>query len=341
MTRLRVAVAVLAALACLVTGCASTSSTASDVTPSAATFVGFPLDVPIERPHAQLVDDTGQPYDVWKRTKGEVTMLYVGYTHCPDLCPMTLATIARALDRLPAADRHKVATLFVTADPARDTPARLHEWLGRFSPDIRGLTGSPAQLRAVYTALGMPPPAVSSGDPDSIEHAASVYLFGHDDVARLAYDPTVTVSGLAADLEQVLAGHKPQPVDDSTLLATGGTGRLGLLRVVGAFLDTAPGGTAHLTLTMGSDSADGDTLQQVSGPGGSPGQLQLDGHSVATIAVPGEGKGPLVLSGTSGVLLHLPATATRQQAVDVRLTFADGGTMLVRVPIRPERHSGP
>lgn len=318
------------------TACGTTDNTAAARPAPAATFAGFPLDVPVPRPHARLVDDTGQPYDLWARTHGEVTMLYVGYTHCPDLCPLIMATVARALDKLPAGDRDRIATVFVTADPARDTPAQLHSWLGRFSPDIRGLTGSRAELTRVYTDLGMPAPVLEQpNDPDSIEHAASLYVFGHDDVARLAYDATTTVAGLAGDLREVLAGERPPATDDSTLAATGGTSRLGLLRVVGAFLDTAPDGTAQLTLTAGSDGDTGDSLVQVSGPDGVRGQLRHDGRQVGSVTIPALEQGPITLRGPSAVVLDLPPAAARQGAVDLRLTFKHAGTMLIRVPIRP------
>lgn len=318
------------------TACGTTDNTAAARPAPAPTFAGFPLDVPVPRPHAQLVDDSGKPYDLWARTHGEVTLLYVGYTHCPDLCPLIMATVARALDRLPASDRDRIATVFVTADPARDTPAQLHGWLARFSPDIRGLTGTRAELTRVYTDLGMPAPALEQADnPDSIEHAASLYVFGRDDVARLAYDATTTVGGLAGDLREVLAGERPPATDDSTLAATGGTGRLGLLRVVGAFLDVAPDGTAQLTMTAGSDGDTGDALEQVSGPDGVRGQLRSGGRSVDAVTIPALDKGPITLHGPSAVVLDLPAAAARESAVDLRLTFRHAGSMLIRVPIRP------
>jgi protein SCO1/2 len=80
--------------------------------------------------------------------RGKYLLVYFGYTYCPDLCPTGLDGIAHALDQL-GPDAHKVQPLFITVDPARDTPEKLKEYIASFSPEIAGLTGTPDQIASV------------------------------------------------------------------------------------------------------------------------------------------------------------------------------------------------
>ena len=82
---------------------------------------------------------------------GKYLLVYFGYTYCPDLCPTGLESIARTLDEL-GADAKKVQPVFITVDPARDTPAKLKEYVASFHPDIIALTGTPEQIAAVARA---------------------------------------------------------------------------------------------------------------------------------------------------------------------------------------------
>jgi protein SCO1/2 len=80
--------------------------------------------------------------------RGKYMLVYFGYTYCPDLCPTGLQSIAHALDQL-GPDAAKVKPIFITIDPARDTPAKLKEYDASFHPDIVGLTGTPEQIASV------------------------------------------------------------------------------------------------------------------------------------------------------------------------------------------------
>ena len=86
------------------------------------------------KPDFTLTDTSGHPYDFRARTQGQLTLLFFGYTHCPDVCPITLATIAGALNNLPG---HAVTVVFVTTDPARDTTSRLRSWLDGYDTELR------------------------------------------------------------------------------------------------------------------------------------------------------------------------------------------------------------
>ncbi len=98
----------------------------------------------------ELVDQTGRTVTD-RDLHGRFMLIYFGYTHCVDVCPIDLAVQGQAIEDL-GPDADKVASVFVTVDPARDTPAVLADWLTSFRPGTIGLTGSEAQVRAVASA---------------------------------------------------------------------------------------------------------------------------------------------------------------------------------------------
>lgn len=77
---------------------------------------------PFEKPGYTLTDTQARPYDIRKETEGYLTLLYIGYTHCPDVCPTHMAGLSAVMKKLPADVTRKIKVVFVTADPARDTP---------------------------------------------------------------------------------------------------------------------------------------------------------------------------------------------------------------------------
>src|SRR3982750_1080321 len=101
---------------------------------------------PLPKPRFVLTDTSGAPFDFWNRTQGSVTLLFFGYTECPDQCPLHMAKIGVALKSLPPGVADQVKPVFVTTDPARDTPAVLRRWLDHFDPHFVGLTGTEAAL---------------------------------------------------------------------------------------------------------------------------------------------------------------------------------------------------
>jgi protein SCO1 len=123
----------------------------------------------------------GQGQTVTDRSfRGKYMLVYFGYTHCPDVCPTTLSDIAAALKQLgPKAQR--IVPIFITVDPARDTPAVMERYASLFSPRIVGLSGSPAQIAAVageyhvYSAKHVTGPGP---DDYSMDHSSVIYLMG-------------------------------------------------------------------------------------------------------------------------------------------------------------------
>src|SRR5262249_42956371 len=97
---------------------------------------------PLAKPRFVLTDTSGAPFDFWTRTLGSVTLLFFGYTNCPDQCPMHMANIGQALKRLPPEVADHVQLVFVTTDPARDTPAVLRRGRDSFGKRFVGAAGT-------------------------------------------------------------------------------------------------------------------------------------------------------------------------------------------------------
>ena len=116
--------------------------------PSAPDFRGSVLSEPVEVPDFALIDEGGQPFH-FSNQRGNVVLLFFGYTSCPDICPTTLATWRRVYEAL-GDDVERVRFLFVTVDPERDTPERLGLHVNAFNPDFVGLTGPQDELEALY-----------------------------------------------------------------------------------------------------------------------------------------------------------------------------------------------
>ncbi|MGN6128975.1 MAG: SCO family protein [Nocardioidaceae bacterium] len=117
---------------------------------------GVVLPTPYDVPHVRLTDTAGAPYTLDSDSTAPVTLVFFGYTSCPDICGVVLANLTSALNRLAPADRAKVDVLFVTTDPARDDPRTLRAYLDRFDPGFEGLTGPLSRLVAAGEALGVP-----------------------------------------------------------------------------------------------------------------------------------------------------------------------------------------
>jgi protein SCO1 len=157
---------------------------------------------PLAKPRFVLTDTSGAPFDFWKRTQGSVTLLFFGYTYCPDQCPMHMANIGVALKKLPAGTADQVKLVFVTTDPARDTPLQLRRWLDNFDKHFVGLTGTEAALEAVQKSAGVPP-ANKTGPRNgnySLAHANFVIAYTKDNLAHVIYPGGVSKDDWTHDL---------------------------------------------------------------------------------------------------------------------------------------------
>ena len=173
------------------------------VTPADA-WKGTLLEHPVARPDFSLTDTSGAPFSFGTQTAGELTILFYGYTHCPDVCPLTMVTLAQALDEAQVAAR----VVFVTTDPARDTPERLRSWLDNFDPRFVGLTGSEAAVDEAQKLVGMSPAIREAPDANgnyAVGHGAGVYVFTPDDQAHLVYPSGTRQEEWVNDLPRIAA----------------------------------------------------------------------------------------------------------------------------------------
>jgi protein SCO1/2 len=153
-----------------------------------------------------LTDTAGASFDVWNRTQGVVTLLFFGYTNCPDQCPMHMSNIGTALKRLPPDVVDQVKLLFVTTDPSRDSPAALRGWLDSFDRRFIGLTGTDAALEVMQRAMGIFPARKGEvrNQNYAVAHANFVAAFTKDNLAHVIYPGGITSEDWAHDLPQLV-----------------------------------------------------------------------------------------------------------------------------------------
>lgn len=161
------------------------------------------LSQPLELGEFALIDQNGQTFDAG-RLRGQWTFVFFGYTHCPDVCPTTLAELAAVERRLAAqGDDADVGYLLVTVDPERDTPARLKQYLAAFNDKFQGATGPRPELDRLTRRLGAyysRSPHQDHGGHYQVDHAATLYLVGPDARLHAVFSPPRTPEALAADL---------------------------------------------------------------------------------------------------------------------------------------------
>lgn len=151
------------------------------------------LSAPLDRPSFTLRDTEGGEFAFRDRTAGRLTLLFFGYTHCPDVCPSHLGQIAEAIEALDAARgdaRERVQMVFVGVDPERDTGPRVREWLDHFDPSFVGLVGDADELAAAQKAAFIAPATRDEGGTDdsyTVSHASYILLYTPDDRAHLRY----------------------------------------------------------------------------------------------------------------------------------------------------------
>jgi protein SCO1 len=165
-------------------------------------YAGVDLAQPYHRPSFTLTDTRGAEFDFKTATGGRPTLLFFGYTNCPDVCPTTMADVAIALRGLEPDLAERVQVVFVTTDPAFDEPAVLGEYLGRFDADLPtrfiGLTGEQELIEQAQLSAGVP-----LAEDDGRQHSSLLLLYGPDDRANVAFDAGNTARDIAEDLEAV------------------------------------------------------------------------------------------------------------------------------------------
>lgn len=203
-----IAVFAIAAVALSACGSDSKSSTTPSVGDGGPEYNGaIPTDnngkpKPIQKPDVVINDTSGKPFDLRKETDGTFTLFFIGYTHCPDICPTHMADIAATLKGMDPDAAAKVKVVFVTSDPARDTPEVLRKWLDSFNSSYIGLVPTEEQLNKLTTAIGMGPVTktdIGNGDY-AVNHAAYVMAYTSDNLAHIVYPGGVTREMWAHDI---------------------------------------------------------------------------------------------------------------------------------------------
>ncbi len=159
-----------------------------------------------EKPEIVLTDTEGKPFDIRKETEGFLTIFYVGYTHCPDICPTTMYDISQVMKTLTDKQRSQIKVVFATADPERDTPEVIREWLDRFDTSFIGLTGDSRQISDMLKQLLMGTPQRNDlGEGNyTVSHAAYVIAYTKDNTGRLLYPFGITQDVWKHDLPMLV-----------------------------------------------------------------------------------------------------------------------------------------
>ncbi|SCB54379.1 protein SCO1/2 [Bradyrhizobium shewense] len=151
----------------------------------------------------QLTDQNGKAVTD-KSLKGKPTLIFFGYTHCPDVCPTSLFEISEVL-RAMGKDADKVNAVFISVDPERDTPATMKDYLSSFDPHLEGLSGNPAETAKVISSYRVYAKKVPTKDGDyTMDHTALIYLMDRDGRFVSPFNLKRTPDEAAADLKKYL-----------------------------------------------------------------------------------------------------------------------------------------
>ena len=187
MTRIQKTVFILVALVALILGLTVNKVLNDQHQPDSTELIDAGIILlPQSRtvPSLEMTDQNGQPVAL-DQLKGKWSLLFFGYTFCPDICPTTLAQLRQIKSELPKEAVDKLQVILVSVDPNRDTPAQLKQYLGYFDADFRGLTGSVETLQQLANAVSIPYiPADTSKPNYTVDHSGNLALLGPDGTQR-------------------------------------------------------------------------------------------------------------------------------------------------------------
>ena len=172
--------------------------------PGNVVYKGGMVSPPLPKPKFTLTDTSGAAFDLASKTQGYTTLLFFGFTNCPDMCPTQMHMIAQALKKIPPETAKRFKVIFVTTDPERDSPKVLRAYLDHFDKSFIGLTGSQAAIDAAQMAANISPATKSAVRPNGtydVGHAAFVLAYTTDNLAHVIYPVGITAEDLAHDLQ--------------------------------------------------------------------------------------------------------------------------------------------
>ncbi|SED01383.1 protein SCO1/2 [Nocardioides exalbidus] len=169
-------------------------------------MTGTVLDPPFAVSPVPLVDDEGTSYSLTDSTDKPLTLVFFGYTNCPDICGQVMATLAGTLARLTDEQKDELDVVFVTTDPQRDTEEVVGRYVDAFDPSIIGLTGDLPDIIEVGKSLAV---GIEKGDklPSGgydVTHGTRVYAIDADDESPMMWDHDVSQAQLARDVTTLL-----------------------------------------------------------------------------------------------------------------------------------------
>ena len=233
--------------------------------PDALSLLGTVPVTPLDKVSFTLTDTQGRPFDFRAETDGHITLLFFGYTFCPDICPVHMATLAAALEELDPEVRQDVRVVFVTVDPERDTPERLGGWLATFDSSFVGVRGSEEEVAEALAFYRYPAPDKSGDEPGyTVGHPALIYAFTPDDRGRAMYGPETRTNTWLHDLN-IMAGHDWSPARAGAGAAgTGGETSASGVQVLDAVIPRPPTATnTALYATLRNSGLEADTLLEI------------------------------------------------------------------------------
>jgi len=140
--------------------------------------------------------------------RGRPTVFFFGYTHCPDVCPLTLARVARAKELMEPDAAERLQVVLVTVDPERDTPEATDAYAKRFDPDFRGLSGARGEIERVASAFGVfrgrARGEAGEGERYLVDHTASLLVLDEDGRVRMMLGQELTAAEMAGDFEWIV-----------------------------------------------------------------------------------------------------------------------------------------
>ena len=169
-------------------------------------------------PEGTLVDSAGEDFDLRGELEKPLTLVFFGYTQCPDICQAVMADLASAVARLDESQAADVATWFVTTDPARDDPATLRAYLDRFDPGFEGLTGPLDEIVEIAEAVHVPierGPKLASGGYE-VTHGTPILAVTPDGTVPILWTEGTSAAKLAEDIQVILSEGIPTPDEEQS-----------------------------------------------------------------------------------------------------------------------------
>ncbi len=170
--------------------------------PKEVTFRGTLYDPALPAPEIALVRDDGSNFRLSEQ-RGNIVLLFFGYTSCPDVCPTTLSEL-RKLNTELGTNAERVKVIFITVDPERDTPEQIQKYVSIFNPAFIGLSGSVVELEPIWKSYGVyreVEQVSTSASGYLVTHTARVYLIDRDGNLRLSYSYGTPTDDILHDLK--------------------------------------------------------------------------------------------------------------------------------------------